>query len=155
MNRREIIAGLASAAAWPFAALAQQQQPATPVIGLLSGVSFESYADRVAAFRQGLMELGLVEGRNVAIEYRSADGRYERSPALAADLVVDATRKAPATATLTDAEAIAMMKTKVAWTGKYTTAEATAEGIKLTAHVDAASSQAIFDTDRVYLHRWL
>ena len=65
-------------------------------------------------------------------------------------LFVDATRKAPAAAGLTDAEAIAMMKTQVAWTGKYTTAEQTAEGIKLTAHVDAASSQAIFDTDRVY-----
>jgi len=46
-----------------------------------------------------------------------------------------------------------MMKTQVAWTGKYTTAEQTAEGIKLTAHVDAASSQAIFDTDRVYFLR--
>ena len=68
-------------------------------------------------------------------------------------LFVDATRKAPATPTLTDAEAIAMMKTQVAWTGKYTTAVQTAEGIKLTAHVDAASSQAIFDTDRVYFIR--
>jgi hypothetical protein len=66
-------------------------------------------------------------------------------------LFVDATRKAPATPTLTDAEAIAMMKTQVAWTGQYTTAEQTAEGIKLTAHVDAASSQAIFNTDRVYV----
>jgi hypothetical protein len=65
-------------------------------------------------------------------------------------LFVDATRKAPAAPTLTDAEAIAMMKTQVAWTGKYATAEQTAEGIKLTAHVDAASSQAIFNTDRVY-----
>jgi hypothetical protein len=68
-------------------------------------------------------------------------------------LFVDATRKAPAAPTLTDAEAIAMMRTQVAWTGKYTTAEQTAEGIKLTAHVDAASSQAIFDTDRVYFIR--
>jgi hypothetical protein len=68
-------------------------------------------------------------------------------------LFVDATRKAPATPTLTDAEAIAMMKTQVSWTGKYATAEQTAEGIKLTAHVDAASSQAIFDTDRVYFIR--
>jgi hypothetical protein len=68
-------------------------------------------------------------------------------------LFVDATRKAPATSALTDAEAVAMMKTQVAWTGKYTTAEETAEGIKLTAHVDAASSQAIFDTDRVYFIR--
>jgi hypothetical protein len=68
-------------------------------------------------------------------------------------LFVDATRKAPAAPALTDSEAIAMMKTQVAWTGKYTTAEQTAEGIKLTAHVDAASSQSIFDTDRVYFIR--
>ena len=68
-------------------------------------------------------------------------------------LFVDATRKAPATPALTDAEAIAMMKTQVAWTGKYATAEQTAEGIKLTARVDAASSQAIYDTDRVYFIR--
>jgi Lipocalin-like domain len=68
-------------------------------------------------------------------------------------LFFDATRKAPAAPALTDAEAVAMMKTQVAWTGKYTTAEQTAEGIKLTAHVDAASSQAIFDTDRVYFIR--
>ena len=68
-------------------------------------------------------------------------------------LFVDANRKTPAAPALTDAEAIAMMKTQVAWTGKYTTAEQTAEGIKLTAHVDAASSQAIFDTDRVYFLR--
>jgi Lipocalin-like domain len=67
-------------------------------------------------------------------------------------LFVDGTRKAPAAPTLTDAEAVAMMRTQVAWTGKYTTAE-TAEGIKLTARVDAASSQAIFDTDRVYFIR--
>jgi hypothetical protein len=65
----------------------------------------------------------------------------------------DSTRKTPATATLTDAEAIAMMKSHVAWTGKYTTPEQTAEGIKLVAHVDAASSQAIFGTDRVYFLR--
>jgi hypothetical protein len=69
-------------------------------------------------------------------------------------LFVDATRKAPAAPALTDAEAVAMMRTQVAWTGKYTTtAEQTAEGIKLTARVDAASSQAIFDTDRVYFIR--
>jgi hypothetical protein len=68
-------------------------------------------------------------------------------------LFVDGTRKAPVAPTLTDAEAIAMMKTQVAWTGKYTTAEQTAEGVNLTAHVDAASSQAIFDTDRVYFIR--
>jgi hypothetical protein len=68
-------------------------------------------------------------------------------------LFVDSTRKAPATASLTDAEAIASMKSHVAWTGKYSTAEQTPEGIKLTARVDAASSQAIFGTDRTYLIR--
>jgi hypothetical protein len=68
-------------------------------------------------------------------------------------LFFDATRKAPATATLTDAEAVASMKSHVSWTGKYATAEQTPDGIKLTAHVDAASSQAIFGTDRVYLLR--
>jgi Lipocalin-like domain len=68
-------------------------------------------------------------------------------------LFVDGKRSRPAAPTLTDPEAIAMMKTQVAWTGKYTTAEQTPDGIKLTAHVDAASSQAIFDTDRVYFAR--
>jgi hypothetical protein len=65
-------------------------------------------------------------------------------------LFVDSTRKAPAAAALTDAESIAMMKTHVAWSGKYTTAEQTADGIKLTARVDAASNEAIANTDRVY-----
>src|SRR5262245_50083725 len=68
-------------------------------------------------------------------------------------LFVDATLKAAATPVLTDAQAIEMMKTQVAWTGKYTTAEQTAEGITLTARVDAASSQAIYGTDRVYFVR--
>ena len=68
-------------------------------------------------------------------------------------LFVDSTRKAPAAARLTDAEAIAMMKSQVAWTGKYTTAEQTSDGIKVTAHVDAASSQAIVGNDRVYFMR--
>jgi hypothetical protein len=65
-------------------------------------------------------------------------------------LFVDSTRARPAAPALTDAEAVTMMKTQVAWTGQYTTAEQTADGLKLTARVDAASSQAIFDTDRVY-----
>jgi hypothetical protein len=68
-------------------------------------------------------------------------------------LFVDGTRKVPGGPALTDAEAIAMMKTQVAWTGKYATAEQTAEGIKLTAHVDTASSQAITGNDRVYFLR--
>jgi hypothetical protein len=65
----------------------------------------------------------------------------------------DSTRKAPTTAALTDAEAIASMKSHVAWTGKYSTAEETPEGLELTARVDAASNQAIFGADRVYLIR--
>jgi lipocalin-like protein len=68
-------------------------------------------------------------------------------------LFVDGTRKAPASPALTDAEAVALMKTQVAWTGNYTTAEQSEDGIKLTAHVDAASSQAIYGTDRVYFVR--
>jgi putative tryptophan/tyrosine transport system substrate-binding protein len=85
MRRREFIAGIGSVAASPLAARGQQQ--AVPVIGLLNGVSFEAYANRVAAFRQGLKEVGFEEGRNVAIEYRSADGHPEHLLALAADLV--------------------------------------------------------------------
>ena len=68
-------------------------------------------------------------------------------------LFVDSTRKAPASSTLTDAEAAAMMKTQVAWTGKYAVGEQTPEGLKITAHVDAASSQAITGADRVYFVR--
>jgi putative tryptophan/tyrosine transport system substrate-binding protein len=85
MKRREFIAELAGAVAWPM--VVRAQQPAVPVIGLLNGVSFEAYANRVAAFRQGLDEVGFVEGQNVTIEYRSADGHPERLSALARDLV--------------------------------------------------------------------
>jgi putative ABC transport system substrate-binding protein len=86
MRRRDFIAGLAGAAAWPLAARAQA--PKVPVLGLLGGVSFEGpYAGAVAAIRQGLQEAGLVEGQNLAIEYRTADGQYERLPDLATDLV--------------------------------------------------------------------
>ena len=66
-------------------------------------------------------------------------------------LLVDSTRKPPATPALTNAEAIAMMKSHIAWTGRYSIEGQTPEGIKLTAHVDAASSQAITGTDRVYV----
>ena len=86
MRRREFIAGLAGAAALPLTAAAQQ--PKVPVVGLLSGASFEGpYTAAVAAIRRGLQETGLVEGQGLAIEYRSADGRYERLPDLATDLV--------------------------------------------------------------------
>ena len=85
MRRREFIVLVGSATAWPFAA--EAQQPAMPVIGLLSGVSNEDYAGRIAAFRRGLKEVGFTEGQNLAIEYRSAEGKNDRLPALAAELV--------------------------------------------------------------------
>jgi putative tryptophan/tyrosine transport system substrate-binding protein len=86
MKRREFITLLGGASAsWPIAARAQQ--PTTPVVGLLSTGSQESDAFRVAAVRQGLAEVGYVEGRNVGFEYRRAEDHYERLPALAIELV--------------------------------------------------------------------
>src|SRR5260370_19028930 len=86
VRRRELIAMLGGAgAAWPR--VADAQQPAMPVIGFLNSAQPAELANRVAAFRQGLKELGYIEGQNVAMEYRWANGQYERLPELAADLV--------------------------------------------------------------------
>jgi putative ABC transport system substrate-binding protein len=85
MRRREFIAGLGGAAAWPLAATGQQ--PAMPVVGFLNSGSPGGYAPMVAAFRQGLKETGYIEGRNVAVEYRWAEGRFDRVPAIAVELM--------------------------------------------------------------------
>src|SRR6516165_12268338 len=84
IRRREFVTLLGGAAAWPLAARAQQRPP---IVGFLNSGSPDEFAHLVAAFNQGLNEAGFVDGQNVKIEYHWAEGRYERLPDLAADLV--------------------------------------------------------------------
>src|SRR5512132_4723009 len=86
IGRREFLVMLGTGAlVWPFGARAQQ--PAIPVVGFVGSTSLGPLRDAVTAFHRGLTETGYVEGRNVAIEYRWAEGQYDRLPGLAADLV--------------------------------------------------------------------
>src|SRR5262245_33135132 len=86
MRRRDFISFVSGAAiSWPIAVRAQQ--PTIPVIGFVNVASAKGYALQLSAFLKGLSETGYVDGRNVAIEYRWADGRSDRLPAMAADLV--------------------------------------------------------------------
>jgi putative ABC transport system substrate-binding protein len=84
MRRRQFIAGLGSAAAWPVAARGQQP---VPVVGFINGDSAAAGAGPRAAFQKGLGETGYIEGQNVTVEYHYLDGRYDRQPALMADLI--------------------------------------------------------------------
>jgi putative ABC transport system substrate-binding protein len=105
MRRREFIAGLGSAAAWPV--LARAQQPIMPVVGFLLSQSADDYKIEIAAFLQTLKEAGFVAGQTVAVEYRYADNHNDRLPALAADFVRRrvAVIVAPTTATALAAKA--------------------------------------------------
>jgi len=84
MRRREFIAGLGSTAAWPAGARAQRSS--MPMVGFLGAPSPSHYVQYTAAILQGLRETGFVEGQNVAIEYRWAEGQFDRLPALAMNL---------------------------------------------------------------------
>ena len=85
IRRRQFITLIGGAVTWPL--VARAQQPAFPAIGSLYGVSAAEWAGPMTGFRQGLSEAGFVEGQNVVIEYRWAEGRFDRMPAMAADLV--------------------------------------------------------------------
>jgi putative ABC transport system substrate-binding protein len=100
MKRREFITLVGGAAAWPL--VARAQQPAMALVSLLSGSQLDNR--QIGALGQGLKEIGYIEGRGVAIKYRSADGRFDRLPELAAELVAD-----PAAVIVTNAPSAALV----------------------------------------------
>ena len=106
MRRRDFIAVVSGAAAWPLAVRAQQ--PAIPVVAFLHAASLETEARGLAEFRKGLSEIGYIEGQNVMIEYRSAEGQADRLPALAADMVQ---RRVSVIATMANNAAVAAKAT--------------------------------------------
>src|SRR5579862_740071 len=85
MRRREFITLVGGATVWPF--LARAQEPAMPVIGFLRSAPLANTTELFTAFREGLKEVGFVEGQNVTIEFRSAEDHLDRLPALVADLI--------------------------------------------------------------------
>ena len=137
MMKPTLFAGIFAFVAMSNPSAAQEATTKEQLIGSWSVVSLKATSDDKVSYPLGEKPAGFVT----------------ITPTRVWLLFVDPTRKAPASPALTDAEAVAMMKSHVAWTGKYSTAEQTPEGIRLTARVDAASSQAIFGTDRVYFMR--
>ncbi len=111
MRRREFMRLLGGAAAFSWPPVARAQQPAVPVIGFLNGTSPQGYERFLLAFRQGLGETGFIEDRNVAIEFRWAEGNYERLPAMVADLVRRGVNVIAATSTPANVIAAAATRT--------------------------------------------
>ena len=107
MRRRDFLGAVGAAATWPV--VARAQKPAMPVIAFLDAASLETDVRGLAEFRKGLSEIGYVEGRNVMIDYRSAEGQADRLPALAADLI---RRRVAVIATMANNAAVAAKATR-------------------------------------------